>query len=152
MCSTRKTSCQAKSAPTAPQRNHAGAATSHLPRGVQLGTSIVWESGTPYSAINDVTDEDSAGYINFRKAFPTEQRNDQRNNGFWGIDVKLVKRFNMGNTAASASLAVKNLLNDDDLTIGAFRTSSFTGVQLRQGPQGLRRFGRFWELGFSLAF
>jgi len=30
----------------------------------------------------------------FRIFFPTSERNDQRNNGYWGVDLKLVKRFN----------------------------------------------------------
>ena len=68
------------------------------------------------------------------------------------MNLKMVKRFYLGNATASASLSVNNLLNDDDLFISGFRTSSFTGVELEAGPQGLRRFGRFWELGFSLAF
>ena len=60
--------------------------------------------------------------------------------------------IHLGNTAASTSLAVKNLLNDDDVTLSAFRASSIMGIQLQRGPQGLRRFGRFWELGLTLAF
>lgn len=127
-------------------------ATTRLPRNVEIGTSIQWESGTPYSVIRQLVDQDNDANISFRTFFPTGVRNDQRNDGFWKIDLKVVKRFNMANTAASASLAINNLLNDDDATLGAFRTRSVSGVQLLEGPQGLRRFGRFWELGFSLDF
>ena len=97
-------------------------------------------------------DQDDIGNTIFRTFFPTSQRNDQRNDGFWGLDAKIIKRFIVGKVQASAELAVQNLLNDDDLTLTAFRTSSFSGVQLLPGPQGLRRFGRFWEIGFSMAF
>jgi hypothetical protein len=127
-------------------------ATTNLPRDVEVGATIIWESGTPYSVISQTVDSDDVGNVSIRTFFPSEQRNDQRNDGFWGVDTKVVKRFTIKNVAASASLAVNNLLNDDSATLGAWRSSSISGVQLVQGPQGLRRFGRFWELGFTMAF
>ncbi len=127
-------------------------ATANLPRDVEVGTTIVWESGTPYSVVSEVDDQDNVGNVTIRTFYPTAQRNDQRNDGFWVVDVKIVKRFIVGKVSASASVAVNNLLNDDDLTLSAFRESSLSGIQIRQGPQGLRRFGRFWELGMTLAF
>jgi hypothetical protein len=63
-----------------------------------------------------------------------------------------VKRFQIRKVQASAQFAVKNLLNADDATLGAYRITSFNGVQLQAGPQGLRRFGRFWEIGMTYAF
>jgi len=63
-----------------------------------------------------------------------------------------VKRFIIGNVQASAELSVNNLFNNDDLTLAAYRTSALNGVSLVQGPQGLRRFGRFWELGMTMNF
>jgi len=127
-------------------------ATTHLPKDIELGTTIAWETGTPYSVIAQVAEVDSDQNVSFRTFYPTEQRNDQRNNGAWKIDAKIARSFILGPTTASASLAVNNLLNDDDLTIGAYRAASFTEIQLQRGPQGLRRFGRYWELGFSLNF
>ncbi|HXI04055.1 MAG TPA: carboxypeptidase regulatory-like domain-containing protein [Candidatus Saccharimonadales bacterium] len=127
-------------------------ATTILPKDVELGSSILWESGTPYSVIGQVADQDSDGNVTFRTYYPTSQRNDQRNGSFWSLNLKAIKRFNIGKAAASASLAVNNILNADDATIGAFRTTSFTGVQLERGPLGLRRFGRYWELGFTMNF
>ena len=63
-----------------------------------------------------------------------------------------MKRFNIGKVQASAEMSVQNLLNMDDLTLSAFRVSSFNGIQLASGPQGLRRFGRIWELGMTFNF
>jgi len=127
-------------------------ATTHLPKDVELGTALTWESGVPFSVQSQTVDVDDVGNTVFRTFFPTHQRNDQRNDGFWGVDFKMIKRFLIGRVQASAELAVQNILNDDDLTLAAFRTSSFSGIQLVQGPQGLRRFGRFWEIGMSMAF
>jgi outer membrane receptor protein involved in Fe transport len=127
-------------------------ATTHLPKDVELGGSVRWESGTPFSIVAQTVDSDDVGNSTFRTFFPTRQRNDQRNGGFWAFDTKLVKRFIIGNVQAAAELSVQNLFNHDDLTLGAFRVSSFSGVALVQGPQGLRRFGRIWELGMTLNF
>jgi outer membrane receptor protein involved in Fe transport len=127
-------------------------ATSRLPRDVEVGTTVTWESGTPFSLQAQTVDQDDVGNTVFRTFFPSGQRNDQRNDGFWGLDAKITKRFMVGKAQASAELSVRNLLNDDDLTLAAFRSSSFSGVQLQGGPQGLRRFGRFWEVGVSMAF
>ncbi|HXI02396.1 MAG TPA: carboxypeptidase regulatory-like domain-containing protein [Candidatus Saccharimonadales bacterium] len=127
-------------------------ATSHLPKDVELGTTVQWESGTPYSVLAQVVDQDNRGNVSIRTFYPTHSRNDQRNDGYWDIDAKVIKRFTMGKASASASLAVNNILNNDALTLSAFRISSVNGIQLQQGPQGLRRFGRFWEVGFSMAF
>jgi hypothetical protein len=38
------------------------------------------------------------------------------------------------------------------MTLTAYRVSSINGIELVPGPQGLRRFGRFWELGMSFNF
>jgi hypothetical protein len=127
-------------------------ATSQLPRDVEVGGTITFESGTPFSVQAQVIDSDDKNNTVFRTFFPTRQRNDQRNDGFWGIDLKLTKRFIVGKVQAAAEISVNNLLNNDDATLSAYRTSSFNGVALVQGPQGLRRFGRFWEIGLNLNF
>jgi outer membrane receptor protein involved in Fe transport len=126
--------------------------TTHLPKDVELGGTITWEGGTPYSVTRQALDMDNALNVSFRTAYPTHQRNDQRNGNFWGIDLQTTKRFVVGKVQASAQVAVNNILNMDDLTLEAYRVSSFNGVQLDAGPQGLRRFGRFWELGLTFNF
>ena len=120
--------------------------------GPRMATRARWESGTPFSVQTQTVDQDDIGNTILRTFFPTEQRNDQRNDGFLSVDAKVIKRFLIGKVQASAELSVQNLLNDDDVTLAAFRTNSFSGIQLLQGPQGLRRFGRFWEVGLSMAF
>ena len=126
--------------------------TAHLPRDVEIGTTVTWESGTPFSVQAQTVDQDNIGNTIFRTFYPTRQRNDQRNGGFWGLNLKATKRFDLGRALATADIAVNNLLNSDDATLAAYRPSSISGVQLLQGPQGLRRFGRFWEVGFGVAF
>jgi len=126
--------------------------STHLPKDVELGGTITWEGGTPYSVNAQTVDQDNVGNVNFRTFFPTHQRNDQRNGNFWDLNTQVVKRFRIGKVQASAQFAVNNILNQDDLTLSAYRVSSFNGVQLQAGPTGLRRFGRFWELGMNFNF
>ncbi|HXH28237.1 MAG TPA: hypothetical protein VNL37_04285, partial [Candidatus Polarisedimenticolia bacterium] len=127
-------------------------ATTHLPKDVELGTTITWESGTPYSVLAQVVDTDNVGNTTFRTFYPTHQRNDQRNDGFWTIDAKAVKRFLIGKIQASGEISVNNLLNTDAATLAAYRPTSISGIQLVGGPQGLRQFGRFWEVGLTMNF
>ena len=127
-------------------------ANTQLPKEVELGGTVTWEGGTPYSVTAQVLDEDDVGNVSFRTFYPTHQRNDQRNGNYWGIDAQVVKRFVIGRVQASAQVAAQNLLNMDDLTLSAYRSSSLSGVQLQQGPQGLRRFGRSWELALTFNF
>jgi len=126
--------------------------STHLPKDVELGGTITWEGGTPYAVISQTVDQDNAGNVSFRTFYPTGTRNDQRNGNFWTLDTQVIKRFRIGKVQSSAQFAVQNILNNDDLTLSAYRLSSFNGVQLQGGPQGLRRFGRFWELGVSFNF
>jgi hypothetical protein len=127
-------------------------ATSHLPKDVEVGTSISWESGIPYSNLGQTLDADDVDNTIFRSFYPSHQRNDQRNNGFWGVDAKVVKRFLIGKVQASGEIVVSNLLNNDAATLSAFRETSINGLQLVPGPQGLRRFGRIWEIGLTMNF
>ena len=127
-------------------------ATTHLPRGIALGTTITWEGGTPYSVAAQLDDADNVGNVMFRTFYPTARRNDQRNGAFWNLDAQIEKRFEAGRVQASAQFAVQNIMNHDDLTLSAFQIASRNGVQLDRGPQGLRRFGRTWEMGVSFSF
>ncbi len=127
-------------------------ATSHLPKDVEVGTAITWESGVPYSILGQTLDADDQTNTIFRSFYPSHQRNDQRNNGFWGVDAKVVKRFLIGKVQAAGEISVQNLLNDDDSTLSAWRPTSINGIELVAGPQGLRRFGRFWEIGLTMNF
>jgi len=121
-----------------------------LPLDIELGTTVTWESGTPYSVVRRIVDQDNAGNAIGRTFYPSRRRNDQRNDGYWDFDLKVQRGFTFAHTRASAELAVKNILNNDAATLGGVVPAS--GVTIRSGPQGLRRFGRYWEIGMSLSF
>jgi outer membrane receptor protein involved in Fe transport len=124
-------------------------AVAHLPKQIQFGTRILWESGLPFSLVRRDFTFDSLGNPTYRQIFPTEQRNDQRNEGRWLIDVNLRKAFTLGRAQAGAELTVTNLLNSDDLEIGNINDAA-AALQLISGTE--RRFGRRFQLGFSLNF
>lgn len=124
-------------------------AVTHFPKGIQFGTRITWESGLPFSLIRSGFTTDENGNPTFRAIFPTQQRNDQRNNGRWLIDLNLRKDFNVGPTSMGVEFSVFNLLNSDDLQIGSIN-DQFIAFQLVDGTE--RRFGRRFQLGFRMNF
>jgi hypothetical protein len=123
-------------------------AIAHFPKQIQFGTRVSWTSGLPYSLTRSGFTVDNQDNPTFRTIFPTGQRNDQRNNGAWLIDVNLGKQFVMGNVSAGVDLTVTNLLNSDDLSFGSIN-SQFSANQLRGVS---RRFGRRFQLGFTMNF
>ncbi|HEY3175453.1 MAG TPA: carboxypeptidase regulatory-like domain-containing protein [Candidatus Polarisedimenticolia bacterium] len=123
-------------------------AVTRLPHEVSFGTVIQWASGTPYSVIARIADQDSTGNSTFRTFFPTGQRNDQRNQGAWKIDTHLEKNFVIGKVRASGYLNIENLLNTDDLALTSYNIAAFNGIGLR----GTREFGRRFELGATFNF
>ncbi|MEE9229797.1 MAG: TonB-dependent receptor [Acidobacteriota bacterium] len=123
-------------------------AIAHFPKQIQFGTRISWASGLPFSLTRSGFTYDNQANPTFRTIFPTGQRNDQRNNGAWLIDVSLGKQFTMGNLSAGMDLTVTNLLNSDDLTFGSIN-SQFESNQLGGVS---RRFGRRLQLGFTMNF
>ncbi|HKY31746.1 MAG TPA: carboxypeptidase regulatory-like domain-containing protein [Candidatus Polarisedimenticolia bacterium] len=123
-------------------------AVARLPREISLGSVVQFASGTPYSITRTVVDLDSTGNTIFRSFFPTEQRNDQRNEGIWTVDGRLEKAFNLGRVQASAFLNVQNLLNSDDLILTEYDLTALDGL----GLEGQRNFGRRFELGATFNF
>jgi hypothetical protein len=123
-------------------------AVTKLPKQVTLGTSVQWASGVPFSVIRTVIDQDSTGNTIPRQFFPTSQRNDQRNSGFWQIDGRLEKNFVIGKVQASAFISVENLLNRDYLTITSYNTAAFNGI----GLTNTRDIGRRFEIGTIFSF
>ena len=124
-------------------------AVAHFPKRIQFGTRITWESGLPFSLIRRGFTFDNLVNPTFRQIFPTRQRNDQRNNGRWLIDINLGKNFDLGNVEAGLDFTVTNLLNSDDLEIGSIN-DAFRAFQLVDETQ--RRFGRRFQLGFTMNF
>jgi outer membrane receptor protein involved in Fe transport len=123
-------------------------AVTKLPHEITLGGLVQWASGTPFSVVRTIVDLDSTGNTIFRTFFPTSQRNDQRNEGFWQVDSRLEKNFTIGKVQASGFLSVQNLLNSDHLTIEEFNQTAFDGI----GLDAFRDFGRRFELGATFKF
>jgi outer membrane receptor protein involved in Fe transport len=123
-------------------------AVTRLPKEVSIGSVVQWASGTPWSVVKTVVDLDSTSNTIFRTFFPSSQRNDQRNEGYWQIDGRVEKNFVMGKVSALAFLSVQNLLNADNLFITQYNLTSFSGV----GLNATRDFGRRFELGATFKF
>ena len=81
-----------------------------------------------------------------RITYPTGQRNDQRNEGAWLLNVSYKKNFLFARTNAAVGVEIENLLNSDDLTIFAVDQEAF------QGLNSVRRFGRRWQLRMEFHF
>ena len=119
-----------------------------LARDISLGAVVQWASGTPYSIIHSVVDQDSTGNTIFRQFFPSSQRNDQRNEGQWRVDTRIEKNFTWTRLNAAAFLSVQNLLNSDELTVTTYDVAALNGV----GLNAVRDFGRRFELGVTVNF
>ncbi len=119
-----------------------------LPHEIRLGTIIQWASGTPFSVIRIVVDQDDVGNQNFRTFYPSSQRNDQRNTGYWQIDTRVEKNFVIGKVQASGFLNVQNVTNNDFLRIRSYNTEAFDGI----GLDPIRDVGRRFELGATFTF
>jgi outer membrane receptor protein involved in Fe transport len=122
-------------------------AAAHLPKQIIFGGRVSWDSGLPFSLIRRGFTEDNLYNPTFRTIYPTEQRNDHRNEGRWLIDVNLRKDFHLGRTSAGVEFTVTNLLNSDDLEIQSINDfyNSFQST-------AVRRFGRRFQLGFTMNF
>ena len=123
-------------------------AVTRLPNEISLGAIVQWASGTPFSEISRIVDQDSAGNTIFRTFYPTGQRNDQRNEGIWRIDTRIEKNFVIGKMQAAAFLTVENLLDSDDLILSSYNIAAFNGI----GLNGRREFGRTFEIGTIINF
>jgi hypothetical protein len=107
---------------------------------------VEWTSGLPFSLVRRRESADSFGSFFFRTTYPTEQRNDQRNEGQWLLNLAYKKNFVFGKANASVGVDVENLLNTDDLRINNVDQELFLGVDAE------RRFGRRWQLSASIYF
>jgi hypothetical protein len=117
----------------------------------KLGGTLRYESGLPYSTVEPVT-----SWIGFAPHYQLDQpmsqdryryvsgkRNDQRNPGFWNLDLRVAREFNLGGITAGITAEVFNVFNDDTLRI----------LQVSDGQvQAVRRFGRRFQVGLRTAF
>ncbi|MEE9293098.1 MAG: TonB-dependent receptor, partial [Acidobacteriota bacterium] len=146
-------------------------AVTFLPGDWQLGLSTTWSSGLPYSTVSRFFALDNVGYQQFRTRFGlTErvgnefrfrdiQRNSERNNAFYDINVRARKAVVFGKYAGAIFLEVFNLLNTDDLRIvtydpnpGDSSNAADGESQVPLGIDGTRRFGRRFQVGFQIDF
>lgn len=118
---------------------------------LRLGSTFGWQSGLPYSIVEEATSFDAVrkfgtsaiGYPELRTTFPTHRRNDQRNDGTWAFDVGVHKDLTVGSVSLDVSLDVLNLLNSDTLIIDVIRNGQ--AIATRQA-------GRQYQLGAKMTF
>ena len=130
---------------------------SYLPADWQLGGSITWSSGLPFSFTNRFQSTDNVDFTQTRRLFgrrdPTsgyfleELRNSHRNHSVYDINVRTQKNFVIGNAAAGAFFEIYNLLNADTLRIAEIDNR----VRSLQADE-TRRFGRRFQFGIQLDF
>ncbi len=135
-------------------------ATTITPWGVRLGTAVSWQSGLPYSIVFDnlafdtlppETSSFGVSGARSRITYPTGVRNDQRNQAYWNLDLKMTKELHFGRRLnLQLSVEVFNALADD--TYQVYNTGFERGLQINGTNEAIRRFGREWQLGMKLAF
>ncbi|HXV77380.1 MAG TPA: TonB-dependent receptor [Candidatus Polarisedimenticolaceae bacterium] len=135
-------------------------ATTITPWGFRLGGAISWQSGLPYSLLTRRQAFDAvppqygtlgSAAVRPRTTYPSGTRNDQRNDSYWNVDVKLTKELRVGRgVGLQLSAEVFNLLNDGTYLI--YDPVSQTGEQINGNNVAIRRFGRRWQLGARVAF
>ncbi len=129
-------------------------ATTITPWGLRLGGAISWQSGYPYSIVQRRASQDGVppAYQGFgvpdqprpRLLYPTGQRNDQRNEPYWLVDMRIAKELNLrGGMNLQMSAEIFNLFNQDHLRV----------LQQRNDiTDQLRNFGRRYQLGMKFSF
>jgi len=135
-------------------------ATTTTPWGFRFGGSASWQSGLPYSLLLRRPGYDAVpppyltltnGTVRTRTTYPTGVRNDQRNDSYWDLNLKITREFRVARKMnLQLTAEVFNVLNDGTYQI--FDPISETGEQINGSNVALRRFGRQWQLGARLAF
>lgn len=129
------------------------AATS-IPGGFRVGGAVTYESGLPYSLLDQRNSRDAVppAYLEFglpddtrsRIQYITHQRNDQRNVAAWVFDASVIRDMSLrGGTSLQLSFNVFDMLNNPPIRI----------LQMVNGDLvGVRPFGRRFQLGVSASF
>jgi hypothetical protein len=136
-------------------------ATTITPWGFRLGGAVTWQSGLPFSLITRSLSFDpvpphignlgNVSQAQVRDQYSTGQRNTERNDSYWNVDLKFSKEMNIGRGLnMQISAEVFNLLNDGTYFI--FNPRTRTGQQVNGNNIGYFNFGRSWQLGLKLAF
>ena len=135
-------------------------ATTITPWGFRAGTAINWQSGLPYSILLQKPSADTITppLSNLgnpeprnRLMYPTGRRNDQRNRGFWNMDLKVDKEMNVGKGMnLQLSMDVFNLFNERTYLV--YNQFTELGDQLNGYNDGYNRVGRTYQLSAKLSF
>ncbi len=145
-------------------------AVTYLPGDWQVGGTLSWNSGLPYSVISEFFALDNFDYPQFRTLFGQveridpavdtqhrgfefvrQRRNAHRNPPVYTINLDAKKAFVLGKLNSKLFITVENLLNTDDIRIFTYEPDAPN----RQGNLQLdaeRRFGRRFEVGFQFEF
>ena len=134
-------------------------ATTITPWGFRFGTSVSWESGLPFSILQDQVARDAVPPVSVlgdpaarrRLIYPTGERNDQRNLSYWNVNIKFTKEMRVGQRAnLQLSAEIFNLLNDD--TYQVYNQATEIGQQLNGINDGFYRQGRQFQFGAKVTF
>lgn len=135
-------------------------ATTITPWGFRLGGTATWQSGLPYSLLEQKLAFDKVPWPyliqSFRPArnrleYPTGVRNSGRNDSQWLFDLKLTKELNLARALnLQFSAEVFNVL--DDATYEIYNPDLETGYRINGVNNARREFGRRWQLGARIAF
>lgn len=127
---------------------------------IRLGTSISWQSGLPYSLQEQQRSNNTLPFEMrqlgtpdpiVRTSYPTRQRNDQRNRGYWNVDVRVAKEFKAGrNLNIQLGADIFNLLDDDTYII--YNEGLKYGRILNGSAEGTRNFGRRFQISVKFQF
>jgi hypothetical protein len=126
-------------------------ARAQIPRwNVRVSTALSYQSGTPYSVRFGQFQPDlpqrfgnvTIGYGRMRTVYPTGARNDQRNLGYYNVDLGFRKDFAVKSAALTLSLDVFNAINDRTLVV----------TDTSNGAEGVFRTGRQFQLGMKTVF
>ena len=141
-------------------------AIAYLPKDWQVGTTMSWATGLPYSVISTFQALDNFdypatrllyGYVPDRadalgnRRFVLLRRNDHRNAPILTINAEAQKSFVLGKLNSRFFFTIANLLNKDDLRIFSYQPASPD----RSGALQLdseRRFGRRFQIGLQFEF
>ena len=143
-------------------------AITFLPKDWQLGTTMSWATGLPYSVISTFSALDNFdypalnrllyGYVPDRpdrktglRTFVNLRRNDHRNAAQLNINVEAQKSFVLGKLNSKFFFTVENLLNKDDLRILTYQPAAPDRSNSLQ-IDSRRRFGRRFQLGLQFEF
>lgn len=132
----------------------------YAPGEVALGASVTWQSGLPYSLLTEQVAQDStppyygdlaAPEAQTRTVYVTGRRNDQRNEAFWSVDLRVEKAFRLERgVVLRATAEVFNALNEGTYTV--WNTALGYGRNLDGKNEAYTTFGREWQLGLRVTF